>query len=147
MKTVRASKPRPARKPAAAHVVYTTPLPKKLGIKTGFKVALLAAPKGFASGLEPLPARVSFTARVEGDADLYICFARSLAELQAHILAIPSAAAQQTLWLAWPKKASGVASDLDGNVVRTTGLAARWVDFKVCSIDDTWSALAFKRRK
>ena len=140
-------KPRPARKPAAAHVVYNTPLPKKLGIKPGFKVALLASPKGFASGLNPLPAKVSFTARAESDADLYICFAKSLAELQAHILAIPAAATQQTLWLAWPKKASGVASDLDGNVVRTTGLAARWVDFKVCSVDDTWSALAFKRRK
>ena len=51
------------------------------------------------------------------------------------------------MWLIWPKKASGVKSDLDGNVVRNTGLAAGWVDFKVCSIDDTWSGLAFKRRK
>jgi hypothetical protein len=143
----RTSKPRPARKPAAAHVVYNTPLPKKLGIKAGFKVALLASPKGFASGLRPLPAKVSFTARAEGDAGLFICFAKSIAELQAHILAIPSSVIQQTMWLAWPKKASGVPSDLDGNVVRTTGLAAGWVDFKVCSVDATWSALAFKRRK
>jgi hypothetical protein len=147
LKPVRTSKPRPVRKPAAAHVVYNTPLPKKLGIKPGFKVALLASPRGFASGLKPLPAKVSFTARAESDADLYICFAKSRAELQAHILAIPTTATSQTLWLAWPKKASGVTSDLDGNVVRTTGLAARWVDFKVCSVDDIWSALAFKRRK
>ena len=128
-------------------MVYNTPLPKKLGVKPGFKVALLASPKGFAAGLKPLPAKVSFTARPEADADLFICFAKSVAELQAHILAIPSSVTQQTLWLAWPKKASGVPSDLDGNIVRNTGLAARWVDFKVCSIDDTWSALAFKRRK
>ena len=128
-------------------MIYNTPLPKKLGIKPGFKVALLASPKGFAAGLTPLPAKVSFTARAETDADLFICFAKSAAELQAHILAIPPVVRQQTLWLAWPKKASGVASDLDGNVVRTTGLAAGWVDYKVCSVDDTWSALAFKRRK
>jgi hypothetical protein len=54
---------------------------------------------------------------------------------------------RQTMWLFWPKKASGVKSDLDGNVVRNSGLAAGWVDDKVCSVDDTWSALAFKRRK
>jgi len=147
VKAAHASKPRPARKPAAAHVVYNTPLPKKLGIKPGFKVALLASPKGFAAGLEPLPAKVSFTARAETDAGLYVCFAKSAAELHAHILAIPSVVKHQTLWLAWPKKASGVKSDLDGNVVRTSGLAAGWVDYKVCSIDNTWSALAFKRRK
>ena len=147
MKTARTSRPRPARKPAAAHIVYNTPLPKKLGIKPGFKVALLASPKGFTSILKPLPANVSFTARPEVDAGLYICFAKSAAELQAHILSVSSVAAQQTMWLAWPKKASGVKSDVDGNVVRTSGLAAGWVDYKVCSIDNTWSALAFKRRK
>jgi hypothetical protein len=51
------------------------------------------------------------------------------------------------LWLLWPKKASGVRSDLDGNVVRETGLAAGLVDYKVCSVDATWSGLAFKRRR
>ncbi|HEX6163353.1 MAG TPA: hypothetical protein VFZ31_08310 [Vicinamibacterales bacterium] len=146
MKRAKRSKPRPAR-PAAAHKVYNTPLPKKLGIKPGFVVALLKSPAGFAAKtLKPLPARVSFTARPEPDADLFIGFARTAQELQAHILSIP-AATTQTMWLAWPKKASGVASDLDGNIVRETGLAAGWVDYKVCSVDDTWSALAFKRRK
>lgn len=147
MKREVSKKPRPAAKPAAAHVVYNTPLPKKLGIKDGFKVALLTSPKGFASTLKPLPAKVSFTARPEQEADLFVAFARSNAELQAHLLAIPRSVLKQTLWLAWPKKASGVASDLDGNIVRESGLAAGWVDFKVCSVDDTWSGLAFKRRK
>ena len=148
MKTRATAKPRRAAKnAAAAHVVYTTPLPKKLGVKPGFKVALLASPKGFAAGLTPLPAKVSFTARPEADADLFVCFARSNAELQAHLAAIPSTVRDQRLWLAWPKKASGVASDVDGNVVRNSGLDAGWVDFKVCSVDDTWSALAFKRKK
>jgi hypothetical protein len=128
-------------------VVYTTPLPRKLGIKPGFKVALLASPKGFAATLKPLPENVRFTARPEPDADLFICFVKRAAEMRHQLGTVTAAAARQTLWLAWPKKASGVKSDLDGNVVRETGLAAGWVDFKVCSIDDTWSGLAFKRRK
>ena len=147
MKTAGKAKSRPAAKPAAAHVVYNTPLPKKLGIKPGFTVALLKSPKGFATAtLKPLPANVSFTARPIADADLFIAFSHTAAELQAHLLSIPTAT-RQTMWLAWPKKASGVASHLDGNIVRSTGLAAGWVDYKVCSVDDTWSALAFKRKK
>ena len=142
------SRPRPVKQKAAAHVVYDTPLPKKLGVRPGFVVALLKSPAGFATGtLKPVPAKVSFTALPDPNADLFICFARTGPELQAHILSIPATVRTQTMWLAWPKKASGVASDLDGNIVRTTGLAAGWVDFKVCSIDATWSALAFKRRK
>jgi CheY-like chemotaxis protein len=125
---------------------WGTPLTTKLGIKTGFRVALLASPKGFADTLKPLPAKVTFTARPDPTADIYLCFARTNLELQAHLLAV-SVAARQTVWLVWPKKASGVKSDLDGNVVRNTGLAAGWVDYKVCSVDDTWSGLAFKRRK
>ena len=122
------------------------PLLDKLGVKPGFKVALMASPKGFADTLKPLPAKVTFTARPDPNADLYLCFARTTRELQAHLLSL-GIAERQTLWLVWPKKASGVKSDLDGNVVRTTGLAAGWVDYKVCSVDDTWSALAFKRRR
>jgi CheY-like chemotaxis protein len=122
------------------------PVVAKLGVKAGFKLALLASPKGFAGALTPLPARVTFTARPEADADMFIGFCRSDRELQAHLLALGKAD-RQTLWLAWPKKASGVKSDIDGNVVRASGLSAGWVDFKVCSIDATWSGLAFKRRK
>jgi CheY-like chemotaxis protein len=125
---------------------WGTPLTTKLGIKAGFTVALLASPKGFADTLKPLPAKVTFTARPDPQADLYVCFARTGFELQAHLLAM-KVIERQTAWLAWPKKASGVQSDLDGNVVRTSGLAAGFVDFKVCSVDDTWSGLAFKRRK
>ena len=120
---------------------------EKLGVKPGFKLALLASPKGFVDSLKPWPAIVSFTARPESKVDIFLCFARSTRELHAHLLAIQGVTDRQTLWLIWPKKTSGVRSDLDGNVVRTTGLAAGWVDYKVCSIDDTWSGLAFKRRK
>ena len=128
------------------HNVYGTPTVGKLGVKPGFKVALLASPKGFADTLKPWPAKVTLTARAEPNVDLFLCFSRSQRELQAHLLAI-QIATRQSAWLIWPKKASGVLSDLDGNVVRNSGLAAGWVDYKVCSIDDTWSGLAFKRRK
>lgn len=128
-------------------IVYTTPTVKKLGVKPGFKVSLLASPRGFSATLKPMPAKVRFTARPENDADLFIAFAKTAAELQAHLLAVSGVAKTQTLWLAWPKKASGVVSDLDGNIVRETGLRAGWVDFKVCALDSTWSGLAFKKRK
>ena len=75
-------------------------------------------------------------------------FVRSRRELEAQLVAVGrTAAARQTAWFAWPKKASAVKTDLDGNVVRETGLSAGLVDFKVCSIDDTWSGLAFKRAR
>jgi len=128
-------------------VMSAKPAVAKLGVKPGFKVALLASPKGFADTLKPLPARVSFTARPDPKVDLFLCFARSGRDLQAHLLSVQGVANQQTMWLLWPKKASGIKSDLDGNVVRMTGLAAGWVDYKVCAVDDTWSGLAFKRRK
>ncbi len=136
------------------HNSWGKPTVAKLGVKAGFKVALVGSPKGFADSMKPWPAKVKLTARPEKDADIYICFAKSAQELQAHLLSVrdpPSlgygGTSRRTLWLAWPKKASGLKTELDGNVVRETGLRSGWVDFKVCAIDATWSGLAFKRRK
>lgn len=128
------------------HNSWGKPTVAKLGVKPGSKVALVSSPRGFADTLRPWPPKIRLTARPEKDADIYICFARSSAELQAHLLSL-GAADRQTLWLAWPKKASGLKTELDGNTVRETGLRAGWVDFKVCALDATWSGLAFKRRK
>ena len=128
------------------NLAWGTPTVAKLGIKAGYKVALLASPHGFAAALKPLPSNVTFTARPDATVDLFMAFAKSARELNAHLIAVQRVAERQTLWLVWPKKASGVKSDLDGNVVRRSGLGAGWVDFKVCSIDDTWSGLAFKRK-
>jgi CheY-like chemotaxis protein len=119
----------------------------KLGVKAGFKVALLGSPKGFAGTLAPLPPKVTFTAKPDPTVDLFLCFARAAREMHAQFVSIKAAVDRQTLWMIWPKKASGIKSDLDGNVVREGGLAVGWVDYKVCSVDDTWSGLAFKRRK
>jgi hypothetical protein len=136
------------KKPAArADLPSTKPTSAKLGIKEGHKVCVLGAPKGFVDELKPLPATVTFTARADSSSDLYLCFVHSASELQSHVLALREAIDRQTLWMIWPKKASGVKSDLDGNVVRETGLSAGWVDFKICSVDATWSGLAFKRRR
>jgi hypothetical protein len=118
-----------------------------LGVKPGNRVAVLASPKGFVDTLKPLPAKVTFTARAEPSADIFLCFVRAARELNAHLVTLRDTIDRQTLWMIWPKKASGVKSDLDGNVVRQTGLAAGWVDFKVCSVDETWSGLAFKRKR
>lgn len=141
-----------ARPPAAPVIpppsIYSAkPLAEKLGIKEGMRVVLVGAPPGFASILEPLPAGVRLSAKADSAADLYVAVARGARELVAHFTLLARTADRQTLWTMWPKKASRVKSDLDGNVVRETGLAAGWVDFKVCSVDDTWSALAFKRRR
>ena len=149
---IKTALPKAIRKPVANPVIpdhnaWGTPLVAKLGVKAGFRVALLASPRGFADTLTPLPAKVTFTARPDAGADIFLCFAKAERELHAHLLALRDLAGRQTMWLMWPKKASGVRSDLDGNIVRTTGLAAGWVDYKVCSVDDTWSGLAFKRRK
>jgi hypothetical protein len=128
------------------HNSWGKPTVAKLGVKPGSKVALVTSPKGFADALKPWPAKVELTARPDKDADIYICFARSSPELHAHLLSVRNAD-RQTLWLAWPKKSSGLKTELDGNIVRETGLRAGWVDFKVCALDATWSGLAFKRRK
>lgn len=144
--------PKAVARPPASPVVPPSsiysgkPTLEKLGVKAGMRVAVVNAPRGLIDRLGPAPARVTFTARPAAGCDLFVAFARIRAELASHLALFAPLVTRQTLWIAWPKKASGVRSDLDGNVVRATGLAAGWVDFKICSVDDTWSALAFKRR-
>ena len=128
-------------------VPSTRPLAAKLGIKPGFAVCVLGAPKGFAAVLAPLPAGVTLSAATTAPADLFVAFVRSARELEARLGELGTRIERQTLWLAWPKQAAKVRTDLNGNVVRETGLAAGWVDYKVCAIDPTWSGLAFKRRR
>lgn len=122
------------------------PLAAKLGIKPGFAVSVLGAPPGFAALLAPLPAGVTLSARAAAKADMFVAFVRNRRELDARLLELAPLVARQTLWLAWPKQAAKVPTDLHGNDVRETGLAAGWVDYKVCAVDPTWSGLAFKKR-
>jgi CheY-like chemotaxis protein len=127
--------------------IYTgRPTVEKLGVKPGMTVCLINAPKGFAELLKPLPDGVRLTARESSDCGLFIAVVRSRRELATHVERLARDVVRQTLWIVWPKKASGIKTDLNGNDVRETGLGSGWVDFKVCAIDDTWSGLAFKRR-
>lgn len=123
------------------------PLVDKLGIKGGHAVALLSAPPGFDATLGTLPGDVTVRRRA-GEADVALLFARDAADLKKRFA--PTAATLRPggmLWIAWPKKTSGVATDLTENVVRELGLAAGLVDVKVCAIDEVWSGLKFVRRR
>jgi CheY-like chemotaxis protein len=124
-----------------------TPLPGKLGIKPRSTVALIGAPKDFERTLGELPEGVKLKKQARGGYDLIIWFVRLRAELHDRIVQMGELAGDGGLWIAWPKQASGVASDLTQNVVRETGLASGLVDYKVCAIDATWSGLKFTRRK
>ena len=121
-----------------------TPLVKKLGIKPETTVALLGAPPGFRRELVDLPASVRLVTRAP--ADLVIWFVTSRKDLEAGVAA---ARRQMTsgLWVAWPKKASGVVTDVTEDVVRAAGLANGLVDYKVCAVNAIWSGLKFARRK
>lgn len=126
-----------------------TPLPKKLGIKAGSVVAVLGAPEGFAaSTLGPLPEGAVVRGDVRSPFTVGLLFARSSSDLARRFPAAAKAMGDPgALWIAWPKRASGVPTDLDENAVRAYGLARGFVDYKIAAIDATWSGLCFARRK
>jgi hypothetical protein len=124
-----------------------TPLVRKLGIKPQARLGLIAAPDGFDEVLGELPAGVVVRRRLQGTFDVLVAFATRRAELERRLPAWRGALDQAGgLWVAWPKRASGVATDLGDGVVRELGLAAGLVDNKVCAIDATWSGLRFVYR-
>ncbi len=121
-----------------------TPLVKKLGIKEGFRVALVGAPNGFRGELEDLPNGVSFLRSLQGQLDFVLFFAKTRLELTRNFSRLAAKLAPTgMLWIAWPKKASGVATDLSDGVVREIGLDAGLVDVKVCAVNEIWSGLKF----
>lgn len=125
----------------------STPLAKKLGIKEGFRVALVNAPKDFQSELGELPHKVEFVKRPAKSLDIVLFFVlseRALARDFANLA--EKLKTNGMIWIAWPKKSSGVATDLSFECVQKIGLAAGLVDVKICAIDDTWSGLKFVYR-
>ncbi|QDU69831.1 DUF3052 domain-containing protein [Engelhardtia mirabilis] len=121
-----------------------TPLAKKLGIKPGHRVALIDAPEGFGGELEPLPEGVVLRRDLRGARDVLVSFAPDRRRLERRLPALRRALDEAGgLWVAWPKKSSGVVTDLDFDAVQSRGLALGLVDNKVCAIDETWSALRF----
>jgi hypothetical protein len=124
-----------------------TPLVRKLGINPGATVALIRAPDGFDGMLGEMPDGVTIRRRLRGPCDVIVSFHVDRAELGRRLPALRRALAQDGgLWLAWPKRSSGVATDLGDGSVRELGLAAGLVDNKVCAIDETWSGLRFVYR-
>jgi hypothetical protein len=114
-----------------------TPLPRKLGIEEGSRVALGGAPDGFAELIGVRP-------RLRGEFDVAVLFATRRGELmRAFTPYVRRLAPAGGLWVAWPKKSSGVETDLTFETVQGVGLSAGLVDNKSCSIDDTWQALRF----
>jgi hypothetical protein len=124
-----------------------TPLPRKLGVLPGTRVLLDGAPNGFDLG--ELPDDVAVARRAgRGPYDVIVCFCPNAARLRSrwavlHALTTTAGA----LWIAWPKRSSGVATDLDEHVVRDYALTHGRVDVKVCAVDDTWTAFKHVIRK
>jgi hypothetical protein len=120
-----------------------TPLPRKLGIKERARVALIGAPEGFDSTLGELPAGVAVRRRLGVSGfDVIVGFFLQRSVLERRLPGLCSTLDPAGgLWVAWPKRASGVATDVTEDVVRTLGLAAGLVDNKVCAIDEVWSGL------
>jgi len=124
-----------------------TPLVKKLGIREGSRVALVNAPENFETELGELPDNVKFMKPTTRSLDLILFFvlservlARDFAKLAARLTS------NGMIWIAWPKKSSGVTTDLTFEPVQRIGLDAGLVDVKICAIDDTWSGLKFVYR-
>jgi hypothetical protein len=119
-----------------------TPLPRKLGIAEGARVAFSRAPGGFRPTLGPLPDGVVVRTRVRGPLDVIVAFFTRLPELERRFSALATTLVPDGgLWIAWPKGSSGVVTDLTEDVVRQVAIANGMVDNKVCAIDDTWSGL------
>jgi hypothetical protein len=123
-----------------------TPLPKKLGIKAGFRLQLANAPAEVYAELSDALAECS-VGEQKGAIDFAMLFSQSRAELAREFARLTRQLAPAgMLWVSWPKKSSGVKTDLDENVVRGIGLDAGLVDVKVCAVTDIWSGLKFVRR-
>jgi hypothetical protein len=123
-----------------------TPLPQKLGIKADSRALLVGAPAGFQVGDLP-PGAVVLRRRSAIPFDVILLFCRDMAALNGRFAAlVPSVRTAGALWVCWPKRSSGVLTDLSENAVRDHGLAVGLVDVKVAALDDTWSALKFVRR-
>ena len=117
-----------------------TPLAKKLGVKEGARLRFVDAPVSFEPSLAPMPDGTKPAGK--GEADLVVAFHKSRADLGRSLPKLLSQLHPDgSLWIAWPKKASGVATDVTEDVVRELALPLGLVDNKVCAIDETWSGL------
>ena len=125
-----------------------TPLAQKLGIKAGAQVVTLGAPAGYRKWLAPLPGNVTFADKAETGSGFVHLFVTERRILEAELKRLRKLLADTgTLWVSWPKKSSGVATDITEDVIREVCLPLGLVDVKVCAVDDTWSGLKLMIRR
>lgn len=121
-----------------------TPLVKKIGIKSGDRLLFCNEPSDFQKILGELPEDVTVSRKVNGLVNVVILFTDRQTHLEKNFRTLAKTLEQNgMLWIGWPKKASGVPTDLNEDMVRKIGLANGLVDTKVCAIDETWSGLRF----
>jgi hypothetical protein len=115
-------------------------LEQKLGLTGSSRVRLIRAPEEFVE-------RIDAARQTDGDAELVILFVRTPSELEAELAKAMGAVAEGgSLWVAWPKGGKGARGEVTQLVVREQGMAAGWVDYKIAALDETWSALRFRKR-
>jgi hypothetical protein len=125
-----------------------TPLAKKLGIKEGTRMFLVDAPTDYDELVDPLPPGVARAASVDARTDLVHVFASSKAKLARHLAAaMKKMRPDCAIWISWPKKSSGVATEITEDTIREVALPMGLVDVKVCAVDETWSGLKLVVRK
>jgi Protein of unknown function (DUF3052) len=123
------------------------PLAEKLGIKPASVVVLVDAPDGAERLLEPLPPQATVRHGNRGRRQMTIWFVTRRAAFERRLEGVAKAVGEGTLWMAWPKRSSGVETDITEDTIREVALPAGLVDTKVCAIDETWSGLRLTRRR
>ncbi|HEU0275682.1 MAG TPA: DUF3052 family protein [Candidatus Udaeobacter sp.] len=125
-----------------------TPLPQKLGIKAGLTVVTLNAPPNYRRLLGTLPENIMFADRLRPGSGFVHVFTRKRGDLETKLSVLREKIADTgTVWVSWPKKSSGVPTDVTEDVVRAVALPLGFVDTKVCAIDETWSGLKLMVRR
>jgi hypothetical protein len=125
-----------------------TPLVRKLGIRPGMTVQVIDAPLPYERFVEHLPPDLQFVARTTATTQFVHLFCTDAARLERALTTLRARLlADAVVWVSWPKKSSGVAGDVDENVVRRIALPMGYVDVKVCAVDATWSGLKLVVRK
>ncbi|MBT8289247.1 MAG: DUF3052 domain-containing protein [Flavobacteriaceae bacterium] len=121
-----------------------TPLVKKLGIKSGYKLRILNEPESYIDLIKELPEEVYFIEGADIPVDFIHYFALKTRELEKDLpLLLDQLEQKGMIWISWPKKAAKRKTDLDGNAVRKIGIKHGLVDIKVCSVNEVWSGLKF----